>query len=194
MHVRETAKTYPSEKKSYTYEDYLELPDDRNRYEILDGELIMTPSPVTVHQRVIRKLSTRLNSFVEKHKLGEVFWAPYDVVLTNTNVVEPDILFVANANKKIVTSTNIKGAPDLIIEVLSPTTAYYDLIEKKELYEKFGVKEYWIVDPKKQWVEIYILDDRKYKLHQREEKSGKINSKILKGFELKPKEIFSEEG
>lgn len=190
MQVKETAATYPSKKQTYTYEDYLELPDDRNRYEIINGELIMTPVPKTIHQDVVGNLFYELNDFIRKDKLGKVYTAPFDVLLGKKNVVQPDILFIAKENKKIITEDNVRGAPDLIVEVLSPTTAYYDLIEKKELYEKFGVREYWIVDPKKQWVEIYTLEDKKYKSHQQAEKSGKINSKLLKGFELKLKEIF----
>jgi len=191
MQVKETAATYPSQKKTYTYEDYLKLPDDRNRYEIINGELIMTPAPKMIHQKISGNMELQLRLFVKKNKLGEVFDTPCDVFLTQKDIVQPDILFVSNENKKIITEDNIKGAPDLAIEVLSPTTAYYDLIEKKELYEKFGVREYWIVDYKKHWVEVHVLKNKKYELHQREEKlEKKINSNLLKGFELQLKEIF----
>ncbi len=192
MQVKETVTTYPTKKKTYTYEDYLKLPDDRNRYEIINGELVMTPAPKIAHVEAISNLMRELTSFVKENKLGKVYTASCDVLLGEENVVQPDILFIAKANKKVITEDNVKGAPDLIIEVLSPTTAYYDLIEKKELYEKFGVKEYWIVDPKKQWVEIYVLEDKKYKLHQRVEKSGEIRSLIIKGFKLALREIFKE--
>lgn len=190
MDVKETATTYPSKKKNYTYKDYLELPDDKNRYEIINGELVMTPAPKINHQRISGIIELQLRLFVEKNKLGEVFDAPCDVFLTEKDIVQPDILFVSNENKKIITEDNIKGAPELVIEIISPTTAYYDLIEKKELYEKFGVKEYWIVDPKKQWVEIYTPTNKKFKLAQRIEKSGQVSSKLLKGFQLELKEIF----
>ena len=190
MDVKETAKTYPSKKKTYTYADYLKLPDDRNRYEIIDGELVMTPAPKINHQRISGIIELQLRLFVERNDFGEVFDAPCDVFLTDKDIVQPDLLFISNKNKKIIKEDNIKGVPDLIIEILSPTTAYYDLIEKKELYEKFGVKEYWIVDPKKQWIEVYASEEKKYKMHQREEKSGKVNSKVLKGFKLELKQIF----
>lgn len=195
MQVRETATTYPSQKKTYTYEDYLKLPDDRNRYEIINGELVKTPAPKTIHQGAISNLFYELKDFVRKNSLGKVYTSPCDVLLGDENIVQPDILFIAKENKKIITEDNIKGSPDLIIEILSPTTAYYDLIEKKELYEKFGIREYWIVDPKKHWIEVYTLKNEKYELFQREEKlERKIKSNLLEGFELRLKEIFKEEG
>jgi Uma2 family endonuclease len=157
MKVKETAQAYRTEKKIYTYQDYANLPDDRNLYEILKGELIMTPSPVTIHQIISSRLERALDVFLDANSIGIFFHAPYDVILNEINVIQPDIIFVLNENSQIITEKNIKGCPDLIIEILSPGTAYYDLIDKKEIYETFGVKEYWIVDPKKQWIEIYIL-------------------------------------
>jgi Uma2 family endonuclease len=192
VNAKETATSYPSKKRTYTYQDYLKLPDDRNRYEIINGELVMTPSPKTSHQRISGIIELQLRLFVGKNKLGEVFDSLYDVFLTNKDVVQPDILFVSNKNKKIIKEDNIKGAPDLIIEILSRKTAYYDLIEKRDLYEKFRVKEYWIVDPKKQWAEIYV-QNKKHKLHLRVEKSGKVVSWLLKGFELELRQIFKTE-
>jgi Uma2 family endonuclease len=186
MKVKETAQAYRAEKKIYTYQDYANLPDDRNLYEILKGELVMTPSPITIHQRMSSILFNMFFNFIEKQQIGEIFSAPFDVVLNATNVVQPDIIFISNDNKQIITEKNIQGAPDLIIEILSPSTAYYDLIDKKEIYETFGVKEYWIVDPKKQWIEIYILKD----LHRRADKTGKIQSHLLKEFEIELKAIF----
>ncbi|HDL18575.1 MAG TPA: Uma2 family endonuclease [Bacteroidetes bacterium] len=190
MEIKKSSLASQKSKRNYTYRDYLDLPDDRNRYEILEGELIMGPAPITIHQRISRKIEIQLAYFVEKHNLGEIFDAPFDVIFGETNVIQPDLLFISNENKKILTEKNIQGAPDLIIEILSPATAYYDLIEKKEIYEKFGVQEYWIVDPKRQWIEIYTLTDRKYQLFQRQEIKGKIHSKILAGFELSLENIF----
>ncbi len=192
MHVKESATKYPSNQKIFTYEDYLKLSDDGNRYEIINGELIMTPAPIPRHQIVSMELVFQLKPFVDKHQLGLIFHPPCDVLLTEKDLVQPDIFFIAKENQKIISEKNIQGSPDLIVEILSPITAYYDLIEKKELYGKFGVKEYWIVDPKKQWVEIYILEDNKYKLHQRGDKSGKIQSFLLKRFEIELKNIFQQ--
>lgn len=189
MQTRESAAQYKA-KKVHTYQDYLELPDDRNRYEIIEGELIMSPSPTTIHQKVSLNIEVAIQSHLEKNAQGELFHAPCDVKLSETNVVQPDIFFISNENKKIIADDNIQGAPDLIIEILSPSSAYYDLVEKKELYEKFGVKEYWIVDPKKHWAEIYVLKKGKYVLHQRAEKSASLRSTVLKGFEVTLKTIL----
>ena len=193
MQVKESSVAYQKKKKIYTYQDYLELPDDRNRYEILEGELVMTPSPITVHQRVSRKIEAQLDHFVEENKLGEVFYAPCDTILSEDNIVQPDLLFISNDNKKVITEKNIQGAPDLLIEILSPNTAYHDLIEKKGIYQNFGVKEYWIVDPKRRWIEVYVLQEGKYHLFQRVEKSGTVQSKILEGLEIPLARIFGQE-
>ncbi len=192
MKVKETAVKYQTTKKPFTYQDYLQLPDDGKRYEIINGELVMAPSPLTIHQRVSRKIGVKLNLFVEEKELGEVFFAPIDVVLSETNVYQPDIIFISRERKEIITEKNISGAPDLVIEILSPSTAYYDLFDKKEQYEKFGVKEYWIVDPMRQWIEVYQLKGGKFNLVQKLQKQGKLRSELLKGLTIDLQEIFKE--
>jgi len=134
------------DKKKYTYEDYLKTPEDK-RYELIEGELLMTPSPITSHQRISRKIEFLIEKFVTENDLGEVFYAPYDVHLDDENVVQPDIMFISKGRSKIIGEKNLLGAPDLVVEILSESTAYRDLIQKKKLYAKFGVKEYWIVVP-----------------------------------------------
>ncbi|WP_457566616.1 Uma2 family endonuclease [Caldithrix abyssi] len=104
-----------------------------------------------------------------------IFHAPLAVDLSEKNVLQPDIIFIAKERQEIVTDKNISGAPDLVVEILSPSTAYYDLFDKKELYEQFGVKEYWIVDPMRQWIEIYNLQGNKFVLTQKLEKQGRLN-------------------
>jgi len=192
MKVRETAEAYlqEEEEKVYTYRDYLRLPDDGNRYEILGGELIMTPAPIIIHQRVTRRLSLLLNEFVEQKELGEIFFSPIDVVLSDTEIVQPDILFVAKTNLKIIKRKRIKGAPDLIIEIISPTTGYYDLVVKKRIYEKHGVKEYWVVDPHLKWIEIYHWQEGKYQTLARAENSGTVESALLPGWSVDLKHLF----
>ena len=128
----------------FTYEDYVLMPEGK-RYEIVEGELYMVPAPTTTHQRISRKLEEMLSRFVEERKLGEVFDAPIDVVFSETDIVQPDIIFISNENKNIIKEENIKGAPDLIIEILSPSSAQRDKTIKKKLYAKNGVKEYWLV-------------------------------------------------
>ncbi len=130
----------------FTYEDYLLLPEDR-RYEILDGDLFMTPAPTPYHQLVSRNLEFLLHRHVREHALGEVLYAPCDVVLSKTDVLQPDILFVAADRRAIIGEKYISGAPDLVVEVLSPSTADRDTDVKTKIYARFGVKELWIADP-----------------------------------------------
>jgi Uma2 family endonuclease len=193
MKVKEAVATYHVPKKVYTYQDYLDLPDDGNKYEIIEGELIMSPAPFTIHQIVKGNLYFEMRKFIVDKKIGTIFDAPTDVVLSETNIVQPDILFILKDNSYIITDANIKGVPDLVVEVISPSTGYYDLTSKKDIYEKFGVREYWIVDPKKQRIEIYENTGQKFELNQRAEKEGKITSQVLKGLQLSLKKIFEIE-
>ena len=178
-----------TEKKKYTYEDYLKTPDDV-RYELIEGDLLMTPSPVTKHQRILRELGFELLSFARVKDLGEIFLAPFDVHLDNENVVEPDILFISKQRLHIIGEKNVQGPPDLVIEILSESTANRDLVQKKRLYAKFGVKEYWIVIPGEEIVEIYTLKDALYVLCKSFGKENAIESPLLKGLKIDLKKIF----
>src|ERR1019366_2754225 len=130
-----------------TYDLYRLLPEDGKRYELIDGELLMTPAPSPKHQRIVRRLGFQLSSYVEANGLGEVFIAPVDVVFEEHVVVEPDILFVSRERRGMVREEAIHGAPDVVVEILSPSSFYHDLRRKMGLYSQFGVQEYWIVDP-----------------------------------------------
>ncbi|MGQ9570484.1 MAG: Uma2 family endonuclease [Thermodesulfovibrionales bacterium] len=178
-----------TEKKKYTYEDYLKTPEGE-RYELIEGELLMTPSPVTKHQRISGKLEFELRKFVTENNLGEVFDAPYDVYFDEENVVQPDILFISKERLNIIGEKNIQGAPDLVIEIISENTAYRDLIQKKKLYAKFGVKEYWIVIPGEELAEVYILKDNTYVLHKTYNKNDTLGSPFLKNLRIELKDIF----
>ncbi|MBI4551226.1 MAG: Uma2 family endonuclease [Candidatus Latescibacteria bacterium] len=157
-------KTFTPSPTDLTYEDFLTLPDDGKRYEILDGELHVTPSPLTTHQRAVMNLGALLHHHVRRNGLGEVFLAPPDVILAETTIVEPDLLFIARQRAKIITRANIRGAPDLIVEVLSRRTARVDRGRKKKLYARYGVQHYWLVDPDTRSVEVYALENGKYRL------------------------------
>lgn len=146
----------------FTYDDYLLFPDDRNRHQIIEGEHYMTPSPILYHQDISRNLQKILVEFVEAHNLGKIYDAPVDVVLSDINVVVPDLVFVSGANASILLEKYIAGAPDLIVEILSESTKRIDLDLKLKLYAKFGVPEYWIVDPKKKTVSVYRLAEGGY--------------------------------
>lgn len=175
--------------KKYTYEDYCKASDDK-RYELIDGELLMTPSPVTRHQRVSGKLGFILQKFITENKLGELFDAPYDVYFDNENVVQPDLLFISKNRLHIISEKNVQGAPDLVIEIISENSAYRDMVQKKKLYAKFGVKEYWIVIPEGEDIEIYTLQENAYRLYKAYGKGTVLESPLLKGLTLTCMDIF----
>jgi len=177
------------EKKKYTYEDYLKTSDDK-QYELIDGELLMTPSPVPNHQRISRKLEFILEKFVTENNLGEIFDAPCDVYLDDENVIQPDILFISLDRLAIIGEKNIQGAPDLAVEIISENSAYKDMVQKKRLYARFGVKEYWVVIPDCEEIEIYILKDNTYRLYKSYNKSDNLESPLLKGLNIALKDIF----
>lgn len=173
----------------FTYEDYMQTPDDV-RYELLDGELILSPSARTAHQRSSKKLLKRLDDFVEENELGEVFDAPYDVVLDNFNVVQPDILFVSSERSHIITDLNIQGAPDLAIEILSPSTAQRDRTLKRDLYAQHEVPEYWQADTDAESVLVLTLQDSEYRVAGIYTEGQTLTSPLLQGFRLNVDDIF----
>jgi len=138
-----------------TYEDLASISDETKRYEILDGELAVTPSPATRHQLVSANLGTLLYTYVRENRLGHVLYAPMDVILDVHTVVEPDILFIAAARSYIMQPHAIVGAPDLAVEILSPTTSHRDKGIKAKLYARFGIEHYWLVDPVERTLEIF---------------------------------------
>ncbi|MBI5207515.1 MAG: Uma2 family endonuclease [Candidatus Firestonebacteria bacterium] len=178
-----------TEKRKFTYEDYLKTPEDK-RYELIEGELIMTPSPIIYHQRISKKIYYELEKFIREKRIGEIFYAPCDVHLDNGNVFQPDILFVSKNRLNIIGEKNIQGAPDLIIEILSEATAYMDFGKKKRLYARFGVKEYWIADPQEKVIEIYSLKDNMFILINTFSEKDILKSSFL-GIEIKLSDIFA---
>lgn len=175
--------------KKYTYEDYCKISDDK-RYELIEGELLMTPSPITRHQRISRRLEFILEKFITENKLGELFYAPYDVHFDNENVVQPDILFISKDKLGIIGEENVQGAPDLVIEIISESSAYRDMVQKKKLYAKFGVKEYWIVIPEGEEIEIHTLHNNTYQLYKAYGKGSTLESPLLKGLKIGLMDIF----
>lgn len=153
-----------------TYEDYCALPDDGRRYEILEGELYVTPSPSRAHQRFALNLLVVLPAYVKARNAGEVFIAPFDVILEKTSVVVPDLLFVSRERLGIVTDRGVEGAPDLVVEVLSPGTARRDRVEKAQLYARHGVAQYWLADPDARTLEVFELAGGTY--HQAHSLAG----------------------
>lgn len=193
MKVKERAASYITSKKKYTYQDYFNLPDDGPRYELINGELVMTPAPNTMHQNIIVKMIYEIERFLQQQKIGKLFCAPTDVKFSDSNILQPDIFFISKERSGIITEKMINGTPDVIIEILSPGTAYYDLLEKKEIYEQSGVAEYWIVDPKKLRIDVYRNVGQSFELNQRVESEGVAKSFVIKGFEANIENIFSLE-
>jgi Uma2 family endonuclease len=130
-----------------TYDDFLSFPDDGRRHELIDGEHFVTPSPATVHQRLVGALYLALATCLGECRLGEVFLAPFDVVLSNHDIVEPDLLVILADQQDILTEKHVRGAPAIVVEVLSPGTRRRDETLKRQLYARTGVREYWMVDP-----------------------------------------------
>ncbi len=173
----------------FTYEDYRNTPEGE-RYELLDGELIMPPAPSIGHQRIDTSLGSLLHTFVKKMGLGEVFHAPTDVVFTDTNVVQPDILYVSNERSHVITTDNIRGAPNLIVEILSPSTARYDRTLKRTLYARHGVGEYWLADPHDKTVTVMLLGAGGFKVAAIYGEGDTLTSPTLEGLRLNLDEIF----
>src|SRR5439155_1800643 len=151
----------------FTYEDLQLIPPDRNRYEIIDGELLVSPSPDTLHQTILLNLAGELRLHVRKHRLGRVFVALYDVVFSSSTVLEPDVMFVSHARLNIIGKKNLSSAPDLAVEVLSASTAQVDREGKSKQYARHGVPELWLIDPESQTVEMFRLEQGEYELATR---------------------------
>lgn len=151
-------------KSKLGYADYVRIPDDGRRHEIIDGDHYVNPAPGTNHQLVSVRLATILQTQIAARGLGVVFASPIDVQLSEHDIVQPDLVIVLNANSTIITPSKIKGAPNLIIEIISPSSSDNDRVEKKDLYERSGVPEYWIVDPFEHTLDQLVLRDGKYQL------------------------------
>lgn len=177
------AATLEKRAKRWTYEEYYKLEDDQ-RYEIIDGQLLMAPAPDTSHQDWLGDLYSLLRSFVKMHKLGRLFFAPVDVVLDEENTVQPDLVFVSAKNAGIIQPRAIFGTPDLLVEVVSPSSDRRDRSQKMRLYARFGVKEYWIGDAAKRSLEIFTLKESRYELHCAAEEKGKLSSLVLTGLKF----------
>ena len=147
----------PVRRAMLTYQDYLQLPDDGKRYEIIEGELYVSPAPSMKHQFTATQLTIVVGGYIGEHGLGNVYAAPTDVLLADPSVVQPDLLFIRRDRLHILTAPNVKGAPDLVVEVISPSSTKTDQEVKRALYAKYGVPHYWIFEPVEQWVRAFEL-------------------------------------
>lgn len=174
-----------------TYDEYCLLPDDGKRYQVIEGELFVSPAPRTTHQEIIVHLTVLLQSHVKARGLGKVFVAPTDVLLAPTTVVQPDILFIRRENMGIITELNIQGPPDLCVEVLSPGTVTVDRERKMAVYARYGVREYWIVDPLSQTVSVYVRKGDDFTLHVEATDDESVASAIVPGFLITARSVFA---
>jgi Uma2 family endonuclease len=150
-----------------TYRDYEALPADGRRYELHDGELSVTPAPGTRHQRILGRLYRLLSAHVEAGRLGEVLLSPFDCILSDSTIVQPDLVYLEPTRVHLVSPRGIEGLPTLVIEILSPSTTNIDRSTKRQLYGRFGVPHYWIVDPESRTIEAFELAQGEYRLAAR---------------------------
>ena len=178
-----------------TYDDLVLFPDDGKRHELIDGAHYVTPSPSRKHQRVSFNLSGPLWSYLQQHPVGEAYSAPFDVVFSEFDVVEPDILFVRNDRRsEVLTEAHMRGAPDLVVEIGSPSTRRRDETLKHRLYERCAVSEYWVVDPELDVVKVYRLIHGRYqRVHELAlERDDVLTTPLLPGLQLSLSAIFHE--
>ncbi|MBI2885876.1 MAG: Uma2 family endonuclease [Chloroflexi bacterium] len=184
--------TVVNSKIKFTVRDYVATPVDK-RYELLEGELLVAPSPPPNHQRITRRLLRWLSEFVEQRNLGEVFDAPLDVILSDYDVLQPDVLFISKERAGIIRD-RIYGAPDLVVEVLSPGTEERDRVLKRTIYARYGVREYWLVDPQQESVEVLALEPEGFVLAAIYHAGEALTSPVLEGLALAVEPLFSTQG
>jgi Uma2 family endonuclease len=178
-------------KERWRYSDYIQIDDDK-RYEIIKGELLMSPAPSTKHQRIIFNLLFLLGSVIKKSNRGKIFPAPIDVVFSEEDVLQPDIVYVSEKNQEIIQERGIFGVPDIVIEVINSGSERRDLLEKKRIYEEYKVKEYWIVFPREEFIEIWEYKEELSRYVERGvyTKEKELENGVIDDCKLKVKEIF----
>lgn len=165
--------------------------DDLHLYELIDGEIVKKSAPAPRYQEISAELNDQIRAFVKQRQLGRVYYAPIDVTFDGYNLVQPDLLFIPNNRLHIVTSEGIEGAPALVVEIISPTSAIRDRNVKKKLYERHGVDEYWLVDAPNETIEIFTLGNGRYELFSAASAvEGSLRSKTLTGLSLDVKSLF----
>ena len=187
-----TSKSTPPVK--LTYADFVRFPDDGRRHELIDGDRYVTPSPTVRHQTISGRLHQAVGNFLEQHPLGQIWAAPLDVVLSDGNIVEPDLVYVSRERAAVLTAQKIQGAPDLVIEILSPGTRMTDEIVKRDAYERFGVAEYWVVNPESRAVMVCRRRDREFEnVAELTAKSGDaLMTPLLPGLRIELEHLFRD--
>lgn len=181
--------------KKITYAEFraLDFPDDdRFLYELLDGEPVQRNTPTVQHQRIARNVFRKLDQFVLEKNLGEVFFAPITMLVDDYNAPQPDVLFISSKTENATDEFVVVRAPELVVEILSPSTMYDDRHRKRKLYERFGVKEYWIIDPLNQSVEVLELTKSGYEIASFAVEKGAVRSTVAGGFSIELNDIFGK--
>jgi len=176
-----------------TYEDYVLIPDDGKRHQIIDGKHYVSDTPFIRHQRISRRLLCCIGKFLDEHPLGEILMAPTDVILSPHDIVQPDLLFISNERASaIVTEANIQGAPDLLIEILSEDTRRLDEVLKRRAYKRFGVQESWIFDPQSKTTQVWerTTEGLRRRTLLSADAGDVLTSPLLPGLEIPLAEIF----
>lgn len=180
----------PARKPQYTYQDYLLFPEDGNRHEIIGGEHYVSPAPKRRHQITVGNFYYHLRSYLDQHLLGQILLSPFDVILSDWDVVQPDLLFISRERSSITQESGAFGAPDLVIEVLSKSTRKRDETIKPRLYEAMGVLEYWIADPDMRTVEVYRSRNGRLVLAAELSAGDRLETPLLPGLSLGLSQIF----
>ncbi len=176
---------------SWTYEDYAALPDDGRRYEIVNGVLVMAPAPTPEHQDIVGEIYVALRAYVKLAGLGRVFMGPLDVQLSPENTFQPDLVVLLNAHLERVAEKKISGAPDLAVEIASPSTAAYDRLTKYEKYAQAGITEYWIVKPTRRTVEVLVLERGEYRSLGVFSEQATLPSRVIPGLPVRVEQFFA---
>jgi Uma2 family endonuclease len=177
-----------------TYEQFRQLPNDGKQYELVHGEVHLTPAPTTTHQFVLRNLTGSLLQHLVKNPLGELAFAPLDVLLGDDTALQPDLIFVSNARAKIIHEAFIEGAPDLAVEILSTSTAAHDRATKLPIYASAGVPEVWLIDSQVKTVEILKLQGKKYFVEATHAGDQALTSNLFPGWQLPLRDLFDFRG
>ncbi len=181
--------------KRVSVKDFSEMQFDDNddfQYEIINGEMIRKSAPSPVHQEVLKNLLYIIETHNRLEKKGRLFCAPIDVFLDDYNKLQPDLFFISEKKKSIITNDGIMGVPDLVIEIISPTSVIRDRIEKKNVYERFAIPEFWLVDPQYQAIEIYTLKNNRYELFSAATAmEGGLNQSLFEGLSISFNDVFA---
>ena len=175
-----------------TYRDYFGLPDSDDHYELIDGVLYMSPPPIPDHQGFLFVLTLALGNFVVERGLGRIYCSPIGVVLSDDDVLQPDLIFVATERLNIITGNYVQGAPELVVEVLSPSAARRDRTVKRDIYERSGVREYWLVDMRNRNIEVNSASEVGFVTAGVYSEGDVLVSPLLSGFSMDISDAFKQ--